>query len=307
MQSLVEPVLRFTQYALLLGLFGWSAFWILGLQSLHWLKFERQPVFFAILTALAAQVASSALMLISIAAMMGVSVVALDGPMIEMMIFGTDMGYAFIARTGLLVVALAFLLTIKRRVALVFAAGCFGSALVTLAWSGHAAASEGGVGLVHRLNNGIHLIGAGLWFGAIGWFLFLTFQCRQDPDGIRAQAVLREMHAFAPLGVALVAVVAFTGTINSHLIFGVQNLAMTLYSSYGILLAMKLALVAAMVGFGAHHARVSRSASRRIEGVASGSARTFSALRRTLLAEFLLGIFVTGLVAVLGTMSPTLM
>lgn len=302
MGDALEPVLRVAQYALLLGLFGWSAFRLLGLRSVDWLKADRAPGF-AVVAALAAPMVSAALMLTSIAAMMGVTVAQLDQPMIKAMITGTDMGYAFIVRSGLLFAGLAATLALQNRQApLAFAAGCYASALVTLGWSGHAAATEGGLGLIHRLNNGIHLVSAGLWLGAIGWFLVLTVRCYKDPDETQAHAVLKAMHAFAPMGISLVALVAVTGTINSHLIFGLPNAAAILATPYGILLASKLALVAAMVALGAHHARVSRAG----QAVAS-PAHPLATLRRTLLVELALGVSVTGLVAVFGTMSPTMM
>lgn len=300
-------VLRVAQYSLLLGLFGWSAFWLLGLRSVDWLKADRAPAF-AVLAALAAPVVSAALMLISIAAMMGVPVVELDLPMIEAMILGTDMGFAFLVRSGLLLTGLAAILALRnRQAALAFAAGCYGCALVTLGWSGHAAATEGGLGLFHRLNNGIHLVSAGLWLGAIGRFLVLTFRCYKDPDEAKAHAVLKAMHAFAPMGISLVALVAVTGTVNSHLIFGLPNVAATFATPYGILLAIKLALVAAMVAFGAHHARVSRGAATAVRDGNVYPAQALGALQRTLIAEFLLGLFVISLVAVFGSMSPTMM
>ena len=300
-------VLRVAQYSLLLGLFGWSAFWLLGLRSVDWLRADRAPNF-AVIAALAAPVVSAALMLISIAAMMGVPVVELDLPMIEAMILGTDMGFAFLVRSGLLLTGLAAILALRnRQAALAFAAGCYGCALVTLGWSGHAAATEGGLGLFHRLNNGIHLVSAGLWLGAIGRFLVLTFRCYKDPDEAKAHAVLKAMHAFAPMGISLVALVAVTGTVNSHLIFGLPNVAATFATPYGILLAIKLALVAAMVAFGAHHARVSRGAATAVRDGNVYPTQALGALQRTLIAEFLLGLLVICLVAVFGSMSPTMM
>ena len=307
MGDALEPVLRVAQYALLLGLFGWSAFWLLGLRSVDWLKADRAPSF-AVVAALAAPMVSAALVLASIAAMMGVPVAQLDQPVIEAMITGTDIGYAFIVRTGLLVAGLTAILALRTHwAALAFAAGFYGIALLTLGWSGHAAATEGGWGQMHRLNTGIHLISAGLWLGAIGWFLALTFRCYKHPDETQAHAVLKAMHAFAPMGVSLVALVAVTGTINSHLIFGLPNVAATLATPYGLLLAGKLALVAAMVALGAHHARVSRAASRGMGQAVASPAQPLAALRRTLLTEFLLGLLVIGLVAVFGSMSPTMM
>jgi copper resistance protein D len=303
----LESVLRFAHYALLLGMFGWSAFWLIGLKSLDWPKTDRSPAF-AVLAALAAPSVSAALMLMSIAAMMGTQVFDLDRSMIDAMIFGSDLGYAFIIRTGLLLAGLATILALKsRRAAMALVAGCYGGALLTLGWSGHAAATEGGLGLFHRLNNGIHLISAGLWLGAIGWFLVLTLRCYKEPDSTLAQRLLQVMHAFALMGVSLVALIAVTGIINANLIFGLPNIATTLATPYGVLLAIKVILVAAMVAFGAHHARVSRQAVRIVDQAVTSPVPRLAALRRTLLVELALGLSVTGVVAVFGTMSPSMM
>lgn len=44
MENTVEPILRFAHYALLLGMFGWSAFRLLGLKSLDWRKTDARRV-----------------------------------------------------------------------------------------------------------------------------------------------------------------------------------------------------------------------------------------------------------------------
>lgn len=305
MDNTVEPVLRFAHYALLLGMFGWSAFWLLGLKSLDWPQTDRSPGL-AMLAALAAPLISVALMLISIAAMMGTPVFDLDRSMIEAMIFGTDIGYAFIVRTGLLVAGLASILTLQNgRTAMAIAAGCYAGALVTLSWSGHAATTEGGLGVFHRLNNGAHLLAAGLWVGAIGWFLGLTVRSHSARAQFREQALLEEMHRFAPFGTTLVALVGLSGMINSHLIFGLPNVMTALETPYGALLAVKVVLVGAMLLCGAYNARTNRVHHKSTEGRDTvNRAQALAALRRSLAGELLFGVAVIGLVAVLGTMSP---
>ena len=308
MVGLVEPTLRFAQYAILLGLFGWSAFRLIGLSGLAWLGNTRPPGL-VLLAAATAPVVSAALMLMSIAAMMGVQAGALDWPMTEAMFLGTDMGSAFIFRFCLLCLGLVSLLGFgERRAGLMLAAACFAGALLTLGWSGHAAATEGGLGLFHRLNNGVHLIAAGLWLGAIGWFLALTIRCQIESDQLQAPSLLEAMHRFAPLGVTLVTLVALTGLINSHLIFGLPNLGATIGTPYGALLLIKIFLVGAMMTFGAHNARVSKASIRsEAQLERTHTKQAIAALRRSLASEFLLGLAVTGLVAVLGTKSPMTM
>lgn len=51
------------------------------------------------------------------------------------------------------------------------------------------------------------------------------------PARLSAVSLLTVMHRFAPLGVALVAVVSITGLINAQLIFGLENSATTLKTS----------------------------------------------------------------------------
>jgi putative copper resistance protein D len=304
MGSLEEPGLRLTQYAFLLGLFGWSAFRLIGLRKLAWLANER-PHAFAVAATAAAPVVSTALMMLSVAAMMGQSIWALDWPMTEAMIVGTDMGSAFLARIALLVVALGAIIIFGRHAwGWGIAASCFAGALLTLGWSGHAAATEGALGLFHRVNNGLHLVAAGLWLGAIGWFLGLTIRCHKRQDGERTRQLLGAMRGFGPLGVSLVAVVGLTGLINSQLVFGLANVRDVIGTSYGLLLGSKVVLVVAMLVCGTVNASTSKAHFSADEQTGMHASEALAVVRRSLAAEFLLGVGVLMLVALLGTMSP---
>ena len=307
MGGLAEPGLRFAHYGALLCLFGWTAFRLLKLRHLEWLSQDEGRAALT-LVAISAPLLSVALMLVSIAAMMGAPLALLDWPMIEAMIIDTEMGMAFLIRLALLIVGLCALLVSRAgRPTSLIAAMCFAGALLTLSWSGHAAAIEGGLGLFHRMNNGVHLLATSLWLGAISWFLFLTLKAHRQPDLIPALPLLRVMHAFAPLGVGLVAAAALTGMINAQLIFGLENSAAVLTTSYGILLIAKITLVGMMLAFGAHNASIGRREvlDQRRETVAPHNA--LSRLRRSLAGELLLAGGVIGLVAVLGMMSPMMM
>lgn len=304
----LEPGLRFLHYALLLGLFGWTAFRLIGLRELDWQQQPENWIAVAISGAVLAPLVSIVLMLTSIAAMMGQPLVALEGPTVEAMIFGTDLGWAFLLRMALLGAGL-MALSLRSRLssALPVAALCYAAALITLAWSGHAAATEGGLGLFHRLNDGLHLLVAGLWLGAIGWFLYLVIRAHRRADDAQARNLLGVMHGFAPLGVALVTVIAISGLINAQLIFGVMNSAGVVTTNYGVLLAVKLTLVCGMLAFAAQNARAGRRGASRNDSEVLDVAASLAALRRSLAGEFGLAVGVVGLVAVLGMMSPMVM
>ena len=303
MEDWPQLTLRFLQYGLLLGLFGWVAFRAVGLRSARWLDTEsgRTTVLVA---AGFAPVVSVLLMLASIAAMMGQPLPSLDWSMIEAMTVSTDMGWAFMLRTALLMAGFASLAARREAFAQPIAALCFGAALMTLGWSGHAAATEGALGLVHRISDGVHLLAAGMWLGAIGWFVHLSVVAHRDPTRMPAEELLRVLHGFAPFGVALVATVSITGLFNAQMIFGLENSGATLTTTYGLLLAAKIAVVGLMLALGAHNARTSR---RSVvgSGETDGDHRVaLSTLRRSLTRELALGILVLVLVAVLGMLSP---
>ena len=307
MGSLAEQGLRFAHYGALLCLFGWTAFRLLKLRHLEWLSQDEGRAALT-LVAISAPLLSVALMLVSIAAMMGAPLALLDWPMIEAMIIDTEMGMAFLIRLALLIVGLCALMTSRAgRTTSLIAALCFAGALLTLSWSGHAAATEGGLGLFHRLNNGVHLLATSLWLGAICWFLFLTLKAHRQRELIPALPLLRVMHAFAPLGVGLVAAAALTGVINAQLIFGLENSVAVLTTPYGILLIAKVLLVGMMLAFGAHNARIGRRAAVKGESDKSEPSITLSRLRRSLAGELMMAVGVIGLVAVLGMLSPMTM
>lgn len=305
---MADAALRFLHYAVLLGLFGATAYRLIGFRGPGWADIGRGRTGW-VLAAIAAPLISTALQLSSIAAMMGTPIGDLDRAIVEAMLLGTSLGWAFLIRLALLLAGLIALLASRRGIA----ALCYAGALLTLGWSGHAAATEGALGLAHRLNNGVHLLAAGLWMGAIGWFWSLTRRARRPDVPFEPAALLSVMHGFAPLGVVLVGAVALTGLINAQLIFGLANASQVLPEAYGILLALKVALVLAMMSFGAHNAMLGRKqAAQTPEQVHTAADRSdlaevLDALRKSLVSEFALGIAVIGLVAVLGMLSPMAM
>lgn len=293
MEEWLHPLLRAAHYGLLLGLFGLTAFPLIGLRN-----FDRPRASALVLTAaLIAPCISIALMLFGIAAMMGQSVTMLEGATVKALLSSTTIGWAFALRLVLLVSA-----GIMLRKWPMVAAILYALALLTLPYSGHAAAGEGLSGLLHRLNDGVHLLAAGLWFGAIGWFFCLVRDA--DKNRAAATALLSAMHRFAPLGIALVATVTLTGAVNAHLIFGLGNSIATLRTEYGQLLVLKIALVAFMLVYASRHAAMARHAVLKDTASQDDHIKTLAAARKSLFGELALALAVIGAVAALGLLSP---
>jgi putative copper resistance protein D len=289
----LHPLLRALHYALLLGLFGATAFPPIGLRDVS--RTFAGPLLTA--AAFGAPAVSLALMLVSVAAMMGQPLADLAWPTVEAIAGGTDIGRAFLMRLGLL---LAAALLVRKHPA--SAAVLYGLALVTLPWSGHAAVGEGTLGLAHRINDAAHLLAAGLWLGAIGWFAALAF-CPSHTDE-SAHALLVAMRRFAPLGVLLVGLVTLTGLANGLFIVGLPTGTELFTIAYGQVLAAKLCLVGLMLLCAARHAALARrDLSSEPDG--RGYTATLITVRRSLGGELLFAAGVIAAVAWLGLLSPS--
>lgn len=304
MDDWLYPALRFAHYALLLGLFGLTAFRAIGLK---WLDREAaRPIERAVVAAaLAAPFVTLAQMLASMAAMMGQGIAELEWVTVAALLSDTSLGWAFLARFTLLIGAAAMLLLgtgsplARRGAALLYAL-----TLATLAWSGHAAATEGAAGTFHRLSDAAHLIAAGLWIGAIIWFLFLTAKAHRPAGRGLAGPLLSAMHRFAGLGLLLVAIVVSTGAANAQLIFGLANSGAVLHTAYGRLLAAKLALAGLMLSFAARNALIGRRYAKAVDGLGTETSPTLAALRKSLRVELAVGISIIAIVALMTIMSP---
>lgn len=301
MDALIGPILRFLHYALLMGLFGLTAFRLIGLKAevaagLPDYRWRLTPA------AIAAPILSCALMLVLMGEMMDTPLTALDWPTVKILATQTSMGWAFLLRVLTLVVAgLALALLPLHTKTLSGVAGLYAVALTTLVWSGHAAATQGNLGLIHRANDAIHLLTTSLWMGAIGTFLWLAIRAYRAPETLPPAVVINALRAFAPLGLGLVVLAFGTGLVNAELIFGLAQIAAVSTGTYGQLLAVKIALVAAMLGCAAFNAWSVRQGRRPAERRELGLSIY---LRASLSLEFGLLLLALAFVAWLGTMMP---
>jgi putative copper resistance protein D len=120
--------------------------------------------------------------------------------------------------------------------------GCSLLLLVSMAFIGHAAMHGGVLGFVHRFNHMLHLLAAGYWFGSL--LPLLACMRYQAQPQWRSDAVATLIR-FSRWGHVAVALVIFTGIVNSLIILG--HWPLNVDSAYQRLLLFKIVLVALMV------------------------------------------------------------
>ena len=298
-------MLRFALYAdliLLAGLAAWAAFGPKWARALFRVTPWRSSIAGLAIAGVAIAAAAT---LVSIGAMMGQPVGEVELDTVRAILFETGLGWAFMVRAvALTAVVLACLLPASETARLRAIAACSAVALGSFGWSGHAAASEGLAGTLHRLNDAAHLFAAALWIAAIAMFVTDAWKPARSntPEGLAALATA--LRSFAPVGTLLVLVVAATGITNLLLIVGWQALPEIWPGRYGTLLLTKLALFAGILtAAGLHRWFLAPSLNVAIERAGEPD-RTLQTLRISLAVEFLLSILILAVVAWLGMTAP---
>lgn len=165
-------------------------------------------------------------------------------------------------------------------------------ALGSLAASGHAL----GAHPEHLVIDAVHLLAAGLWLGMLPllwWSIDRAIATGAPGDEWLA---VHATQSFALPGATAVVALAITGVLNAWWLVG--SPANLLASRYGLLVLVKIGLYLAMVFL----ALVNRLVlAPRLAGSKPGALR---ALRRSVLAETVLGVLVLATVAVLGVTPP---
>jgi putative copper resistance protein D len=224
----------------------------------------------------------------------------LDPAALGYVVQSTSLGMAHVIRAGLAVIGVIALLIIPGRAGAVLAIGAFAGAVASFAWSGHGAATEGAAGLVHLTADIVHLLAAAVWLGALVGFCLLLARPRSGDIEVASRA----LNGFAGLGTGAVAVLAVTGAVNAGFLVGADGLGLITGSTWGVLLIVKLALFALMLGLAAHNRfTLAPALSRAVEG----GAGTLGPVRRLKISvglEMLAGVALLGAVAAMGVQMP---
>lgn len=159
--------------------------------------------------------------------------------------------------------------------------------LLTLAPVGHGAMFDGINGQLLVLNQMLHLIGVGAWLGGLVMLAVLLGTATQ----VDVQALLRR---FTGIGYGLVALIIVTGMINVRALSGAPW-PEPAFSGFGLVLAVKLALVLGMLALAAVNRHLAQAAELRT-----------GLLRVSIVLECLLGAAALAAVSLLGTLPPML-
>lgn len=225
-------------------------------------------------------------------AMTGGDATVLDVELFRYLVTETPMGISSSARFLLLliatVVAIRFAGARTTRSILAVAA------LVTLAWSGHAGAAEGILGILHRASDIVHLLAASVWLGTLVLLLVSL-----GPAQTSTTDLIAALRQFAVTGTVVVAALFFTGLFNLWAIVGLDNLPDLPGTRYGQILALKVLFFMVMLGFAALNRW------RFTPRLMSGSDKGLQSLRKSVSIETLLAIGIVLAVAVIGSLSPT--
>lgn len=214
--------------------------------------------------------------------------------------FGVDWVARFVAACVLAGVFVSFLSARRAKPAWLLAAVTLAAALAgSLAWTGHAIGGRGIQGVLHPAADILHLLAAAAWVGGLAPLALLLAATGEDAAGL---AVARIATArFSTLGVASVAVLLFTGIVNTWYLVG--SIPALVGTQYGRLLLIKVALFAAMVGIAA----INRFwlTPRLVETPSVAAAREARRrLCRNAVIEAFMGAVIIAIVAVLGTLPP---
>ncbi|WPN32805.1 copper homeostasis membrane protein CopD [Pseudomonas sp. P5_109] len=223
-------------------------------------------------------------LLLITASMAGAWDAAFDPPTLGLVLGNTFFGQVW--RWHLLInIALVALLLSPLRANLALRLILSGLLLATLAPVGHGAMLDGTAGHLLILNQLIHLICVGAWLGG----LMLLVMILRAPAGHSMRTLLLR---FSGIGYGLVAGLLITGLINVRVLTG-AFWPTPLFSGFALILLIKAALVAAMLGLALFNRLRIDDCEQRL-----------ATLRSSVMLEWLLGIGAVAAVSLLGTLPP---
>ncbi len=299
--------IRFALYVDLLLLFGLPLFGLYALKGAERLHSNVLPLRALAIWLSATGIALSVLSIFAMtASMAGVTLLEVDRASVSMMILETPMGKAWAVRMAALFVSLIIAIVMGRPKTptwLMLVSLGSATALASLAWTGHGAASEGAAGTRHLVADIVHLLAAGAWIGALAALSALLFRPAHSMSQDHFRLTHRALEGFSLIGTAIVALIVVSGLWNSWILVGPEHLLSMRSTLYGQLLIAKLALFGVMLVLAAaNRFRLTPAFNQAIKD--GGTLAAITRLRRSLIFEVSAALLILGLVAWLGTLEP---
>jgi putative copper resistance protein D len=223
-------------------------------------------------------------LLLNTASMAGAWDAAFDPPTLGLVLSNTFFGQVWRWHLLINIVLVALLLT-PLRASLALRLILSGLLLATLAPVGHGAMLDGTAGHLLILNQLIHLICVGAWLGG----LMLLVMILRQPAGHSIRVMLQR---FSGVGYGLVGGLLITGLINVRVLTG-AFWPTPLFTGFALILMIKAALVAAMLGLALFNRLRIDDCEQRLQ-----------ALRASVMLEWMLGLGAVAAVSLLGTLPP---
>jgi putative copper resistance protein D len=173
--------------------------------------------------------------------------------------------------------------------------------LVSLAWAGHA---MGATADLHNLRVGVdafHLLGAGLWLGALLPLCLVLRRARTDTGQAWLLPAAAAVRNFSVLGIVAVLTILVTGVANT--VFQVGSIEALVESGYGQLVCAKIALFLAIIAIAVYNRL--RLVPRMEASETQAAAGQLTRLYRNAMLELLLGGAIIAVVGLLGNMAPS--
>ena len=296
MSEWVAIALRFGVYLDLMLLFGLAAYPLYSGGAEHPAAGRGRPLLLGL--AMLGNALGIASFVVMTAAMAGVAVAELDRETLAFVLQETGHGAAFKVQVLALLAAVGLALFGRGARGGWLVAVAAGVALGSLAWTGHAGATEALPGALHRLSDIVHLLAASAWLGAL--VILLSAVAKADVAVSKAHEALT---AFAVAGSVIVALIIVTGIVNSVIIVGLPALPLLPYTLYGQLLIAKLGLFALMLMLASlNRWRLTPRLNPKPDD--GHTSRAVAAVRTSLALEAGAAITILALVAWLGTQAP---
>jgi copper resistance protein D len=215
---------------------------------------------------------------------------AVDRGTLSALLYDTAIGKAWLVRLAL---SLLLAAALPWRSASTVRPVLSGLLLASLALTGHANMDEGTRGVLHILNDALHVLAGGAWLGSLLALPGCLARLRDPAFCTEAKTALRRFSSAGHLAVALVIA---TGIVNTVLVL--QRWPTDFTSTYQMLLVTKIAFVAGMTGLALinRYIFVPRMLTQRDCAIVQ--------IRNGTYAELALGAGVLGLVAFLGILDP---